>query len=528
MEREADIIVYGGTSAGITAAVEARRLGKGVILVSPETCLGGLSVNGLGFSDTGNKEVIGGLAKEFYHRLWLEYQKKDTWRWQKREDYGNEGQGTRAIDDERQAAWVFEPRLAEKVFRDMLAEYGVEVVPGERLNRSRGVVKEGNLIRSMAALSGTIYRGKQFIDATYEGDLLAAAGVPYILGREGNREYGEKWNGVQTGTFQHPHYFAHKIDPYVIEKNPASGLLPLVDGGAPGEYGAADHRIQAYCFRLCMSDHPDNCIPITEPAGYDPLTYELLGRLAAAGWNEYFVKYDRIPNRKTDTNNHGPVNFDYIGMSDDYIEASYQRRLSIAAEHEQYQRGLLWFLRTDKRVPEKIREQNRAWGLAADEFTGNRGWPRQLYIREGRRMKGAHVVTESEIMGERPVEESAGMGSYPLDSHNTHRYVDSDGYVQNEGDIGVHTGGPYAIHWQALFPQKRDCANLTVPVCLSASHSTYGSIRMEPVFMILGQSAAAAAALAADERCPLQDISYQSLTKILEKGGQVLQNSGQL
>jgi hypothetical protein len=249
-----------------------------------------------------------------------------------------------------------------------------------------------------------------------------------------------------------------------------------------------------------------------------------LGRLAAAGWNEYFDKYDRIPNRKTDTNNHGPVNFDYIGMSDDYIEASYQRRRSIAAEHEQYQRGLLYFLRTDKRIPEEIRERNRAWGLAADEFTDNRGWPWQLYIREGRRLRGVHVVTEGEILGERPVEESAGMGSYPLDSHNTHRYVDGEGYVQNEGDIGVHTGGPYAIHWQALVPQKRDCANLTVPVCLSASHSTYGSIRMEPVFMILGQSAAAAAALAADEQCPLQDISYRTLEKMLEKGGQVLRN----
>jgi hypothetical protein len=524
MDREADIIVYGGTSAGIAAAVEAKRLGKSVILVCPEIHLGGLSVNGLGYSDTGNKEVIGGLAREFYHRLWMEYQKNETWRWQKREDYGNEGQGTSAIDDESETACVFEPHLAEKVFQDMLAESGVEVHTDERLNRSRGVVKEGNRICSMAVLNGTVYRGKQFIDATYEGDLLAASGVSFILGREANSEYGEKWNGVQTGTFQHSHYFQHKIDPYVLERNPASGLLPLIDPESPGEYGSADRRIQAYCFRLCMTDHSANRVPITEPEGYDCKVYELLGRLAAAGWNEYFDKYDRIPNFKTDTNNHGPVNFDYIGMSNDYAAASYERRRSITVEHERYQRGLLWFLRTDKRIPEAIRERNNEWGLAGDEFIDNCHWPWQLYIREGRRMKGAHVISEAEILGDIPVEESIGMGSYALDSHNTHRFVDKNGCVQNEGDIGVHTKGPYAIDRRALLPRKEECANLSVPVCLSASHSTYGSIRMEPVFIILGQSAAASAVLAVDENCSPHEVPYKTLRTLLEKEGQVLQS----
>jgi hypothetical protein len=523
MNREAEIIVYGGTSAGIAAAVEAKRLGKSVILVCPETHLGGLSVNGLGYSDTGNKEVIGGLAKEFYHRLWLEYRKDETWCWQKREDYSNEGQGTRAIDDKNETAYVFEPRLAEKVFQDMLVESDVEVHTDEWLNRSRGVVKEGNRIRSMAALSGTIYRGKQFIDATYEGDLLAASGVSFILGREGNNEYGEKWNGVQTGTFQHAHYFQHKIDPYVAEGNSASGLLPLIDPDPPKKYGSADHRIQAYCFRLCMTDYPANRIPITEPDGYDHRVYEILGRLAAAGWSEYFNKYDRIPNFKTDTNNHGPVNFDYIGMSNDYAEASYERRRSIAKEHENYQRGLLWFLRTDKRIPKAIRERNNEWGLAGDEFADNHHWPWQLYIREGRRMKGAHIISEPEIFGDSPVEESIGMGSYALDSHNTHRFVDKDGFVQNEGDIGVHTGGPYAIHRRAILPRKEECVNLLVPVCLSASHSTYGSIRMEPVFMILGQSAAVSAVLAVDENGSPHEVPYKNLQALLEKEGQVLQ-----
>jgi len=522
MEHQADIIVYGGTSAAVIAAVEARRLGKSVILVSPETRLGGLSVNGLGYSDTGRKEVIGGLAKEFYHRLWLEYQKPEAWRWQKKEEYGNEGQGTRAIDNEDKTAWVFEPHLAEKIFLDLLHEYDVETRTNEWLNRSKGLVREGNVIRSIASLSGNIYKAKQFIDATYEGDLLAEAGVSFIIGRESNRAYGEKWNGVQTGTFHHSHYFKHKIDPYIVEGNPASGLLPLIDAESPGEYGTADNRVQAYCFRLCMSDHPGNFVPLAEPAGYDSNVYEILGRLAAAGWDEYFDKYDRIPNRKTDTNNHGPVNFDFIGMSDDYLRASYRRRQSITAEHEQYQRGLLWFLRTDKRIPEKIREKNIAWGLAADEFADNNHWPRQLYIREGRRMNGSHIISEGEILGERPVEESAGMGSYSLDSHNCHRYVDSGGYVQNEGDIGVAPKDPYAIHWQAMFPKKEECVNLTVPVCLSATHSTYGSIRMEPVFMILGQSAAAVAAIAAGGNCALQDIAYSDFRKVLEEGGQIL------
>jgi hypothetical protein len=522
MDRQADIIVYGGTPAGITAAIEAKRLGKSVILVCPELHLGGLSVNGLGFSDTGNKEAIGGLAKEFYHRLWLEYRKPEAWKWQRREDYGNRGQGTKAIDDINETAWVFEPHLAEKVFRDMLEENGVEVRTGEYLNRSRGVVKDDGLIRSIATLDGTVYRGKQFIDSGYEGDLLAAAGVSYTLGREDNREYDEKWNGVQTGTFQHKHYFKYKIDPYVIKGNPAGGLLPLIDPDAPGEYGSGDRRVQAYCFRLCMSDNPDNLVPITEPEGYEDRMYELLGRLAEKGWDEYFEKYDRIPNRKTDTNNHGPVNFDFIGMSNDYPEASYERRRSISAEHERYQRGLLWFLRNDKRIPARIRDMNNSWGLAADEFIDNRSWPWQLYIRESRRMKGAHVITEPEILGSSPAGESAGMGSYSLDSHNTCRYVDKDGFVQNEGDIGVHTEKPYAIHWQALFPCKRECTNLGVPVCLSATHSTYGSIRMEPVFMILGQSAAAAAVLASDEGAPLQDIPYSSLKLVLEREGQVL------
>lgn len=522
MYEEADIIIYGGTSAGIMAAVQAKILGKSVILVSPDTHLGGLSVNGLGFSDTGNTKTIGGLAREFYHRLWLEYKKPETWKWEKQRDYANQGQGHSAMDDETGTAWCFEPHLAEKVFLDLLAEYHVEVRRGEYLNRSRGLVKDGNIIRSMASLGGTVYRGKQFIDASYEGDLMAAAGVSYVLGREANKEYGERWNGVQTGTFHHNHYFKQKIDPYVIEGDSAGGLLPLVDGEAPGEYGAADRRLQAYCFRLCMTDHSGNMTPITKPEAYDPGVYELLGRLARAGWDEYFDKYDRIPNRKTDTNNHGPVNFDYIGMSDDYPEASYRRRLSIMAEHEQYQRGLLYFLRSDPRIPLDIRDKNNSWGLAADEFTGNGNWPYQLYIREARRMRGEHVITEREILGVSPVEESAGLGSYHLDSHNTHRYVDAAGFVQNEGDIGIPAPHPYAIHRMALFPKKRECANLVVPVCLSASHSTYGSIRMEPVFMILGQSAAAAAVLAADENRPPQDLPYGALKEILIKTGQIL------
>jgi hypothetical protein len=365
-----------------------------------------------------------------------------------------------------------------------------------------------------------------FIDATYEGDLMAAAGVDYHVGREANSVYGEKWNGVQTGILHHRHHFgavARKISPYIVPGDPKSGVLPRISTAPPGEYGQGDKRLQAYCFRMCLTDHPDNRVPFPKPAGYDPKQYELLLRIFEAGWRETFQKFDRIPNRKTDTNNHGPMSTDNIGYNYDYPEASYERRREIIREHETYQKGWLYFIANDPRVPEDVRKEMRLWGLARDEFKDNGNWPHQLYIREARRMIGSFVMTENELLKLRPTPDSVGMGSYTIDSHNVQRYITPEGSVQNEGDIGVSTKGPYQIAYGALVPKKGQVDNLLVPVCVSSSHIAFGSIRMEPVFMILGQSAATAAALAIDGKRPVQDVPYTELRERLLKDRQILE-----
>lgn len=519
----ADIIIYGGTSAAISAAVEAKRSGKSVIVVSPDVHLGGLSSGGLGYTDTGDKSVIGGLAREFYHRVWLHYNTSEAWNWQKKEEYGNQGQGTPAMDGENRTMWIFEPHVAEKVFEDMVAEEQIRVDRDEWLDREKGVEMKDGKIVSITTLSGKAYTGKMFLDATYEGDLMAAAGVSYHVGREGKEVYGEEWNGVQTGVLHHKHWFASDISPYVVPGDPSSGLLPRVSGEDPGERHSGDNKIQAYCFRLCMSNYPDNRIPFPKPEDYDPMNYELLARSLETGRKDWFEKFDAIPNHKTDTNNHGPLSSDNIGMNYDYPEAGYERRKEIIKEHENYQKGLLWFVANDPRVPEDIQTEMQKWGLAKDEFKDNGNWPHQIYVREARRMIGDFVMTENELLKKSPTPKPIGMGSYTMDSHNVQRYVKPDGFVQNEGDIGVSTNGPYTISYGSLVPKKEDCKNLLVPVCLSSSHIAFGSIRMEPVFMILGQSAAAAAVLAIDENTVVQDVDYNKLKDVLLAKGQILE-----
>lgn len=526
---QADIIIYGGTSGAVTAAVQAARMDKSVIMVSPDTHLGGLSSGGLGFTDTGNKEVIGGLSREFYQRVYDYYQQEETWRWQDRSEYGNRGQGTTAMDEQHGTMWIFEPHIAEAVFEDFIAEEGITVLRDEWLDRKDGVIKENNKIRSIETLSGKTFQGQMFIDATYEGDLMAAAGVSYDVGREANSTYDEEWNGVQTGVYHHNHFFppdGPKVDPYYAPGDPSSGIIPGVSTAPPGEKGSGDHRIQAYCFRMCLSNHPENKVPFPKPDNYDSSQYILLLRLFESDWhkrNDFFTKYDEIPNRKTDTNNHGPVSTDYIGMNYDYPEASYERREQIIQEHEDYQKGMMYFLANDPRVPTEIQEEVSRWGLAKDEFTDNGHWPHQLYIREARRMVGEFVMTEHEVLGKRDVPKPVGMGSYTLDSHNVQRYITPEGYVQNEGDIGVSSDQPYQIAYGSLIPQKGQAENLLVPVAMSASHIAFGSIRMEPVFMVLGHSAAAAASLAIDGNTSVQDVEYQELRKQLLDDGQVLE-----
>jgi hypothetical protein len=521
--RTADVIIYGGTSAAVTAAVQVKKMGKSVMIVSPDKHLGGLSSGGLGFTDTGNKEVIGGLSREFYQRLYQHYQQDSAWKWQKKEEYGNKGQGTPAIDGTSRTMWIFEPHAAEKVFEDLIKENAITVYRDEWLDRSaKGVTKKAGVIQSFRTLSGQVYEGKMFIDVTYEGDLMAASGVQYHVGREANSVYGETSNGVQTNVFQHGHYFKANISPYKTPGDPRSGLLPEIATSGPGEKGTGDNKIQAYCFRMCFSNNPDNRVPFPKPTNYDPARYELLGRVFDSGWRETFQKFDPIPNRKTDTNNHGPFSSDYIGKNYDYPDATYERRKEIIRDHQLYQQGLLYFMANDLRVPADVREAMKPWGLAKDEFTDNNNWPHQIYVREARRMRGIFVMKEADALGKTDVPDPIGMGSYALDSHNAQRYVRSDGFVQNEGDIGVYPKQPYSIAYGSILPKESECKNLLVPVAMSATHIAYGSIRMEPVFMILGQSAATAAVLSIDNKVSPQKLSYGKLKAILLKEGQRL------
>jgi hypothetical protein len=518
----ADLIVYGGTSAGVMAAVQAKKMGKSVLIVSPDKHLSGLSAGGLGFTDTGNKSVIGGLARDFYHRVYMHYQQDSAWIWQKKEEYGNKGQGTPAMDGENRTMWIFEPHVAEQIFEDLTQENDLEIHRDEWLDREAGVTMDNGKITQIKTLSGKTYQGKIFIDATYEGDLMAAAGVSYHVGRESNATYDETWNGVQVGVFQHKHYFKENISPYLIADDPSSGLLPEISAEPSGENGSGDKRLQAYNYRMALSRHPDNRVPFPKPENYDPARYELLARVYAAGWGETFEKYDPIPNLKTDTNNHGPFSTDYIGKNYDYPEASYAERKVILKEHTDYQQGLLYYMSHDEKIPDSVRSEMALWGLAKDEFVDNGNWPHQIYVREARRMIGSYVMTEHDVLGAKVVPHPVGMGSYSLDSHNTQRFVTEEGYVQNEGDIGVHPQNPYSISYGTLVPKKEECTNLLVPVCVSSSHTAFGSIRMEPVFMILGQSAAAAASLAIDQGVAVQDLNYADLKVVLDQENQVL------
>jgi len=521
-----DVVVYGGTSAAIIAAVQAKKMGKTVIVVSPDRHLGGLSSGGLGWTDSGDKSVIGGLARDFYHRVWQAYQQPGAWKHEAREKFGNKGQGTVAMDAGSRTMWIFEPSVAEQVFEGYVKEFGLVVERDEWLDRAQGVAKTDGRITSLRTLSGKTYRGRMFIDATYEGDLMAAAGVSYTFGREANAAFGETLNGIQLAHAK-SHQFAGKVDPYVVEGDPKSGLLPRIqDVPVGGQDGAADKKIQAYNFRMCLTKVPANRVEFPRPPGYDPKQYALLARALAQGSTHVFGKFDLIPNAKTDTNNHGPFSTDNIGMNWDYPDASYERRREIIAEHRQYQQGYLYFLANDPSVPAKIRESFAQWGLAKDEFTDNGHWPHQIYVREARRMTADVVVNENHLKRRIPTPRSVGMGSYNMDSHNVQRIVvrDADGkaYVRNEGDVQVNPGRPYPIDYGALTPKKEQCANLLVPVCVSCTHIAYGSIRMEPVFMILGQSAATAACLALDQQVAVQDVPYPGLLARLQADGQIV------
>ena len=521
-----DLIIYGTTSAGIAAAVQAKRMDLDVIVVGPDRHLGGLSAGGLGFTDSGNKAVIGGVSLEFYKRVYDYYDRSETWKWQDRTAYGNRGQGTPAMDGNGRAMWVFEPHIAEQVFEDLVRDHAITVHRNEWLDRSgEGITLTDGRITSIRMASGKTYAGGMFIDATYEGDLMAAAGVSYTVGREANATYGESLNGVQSANAR-SHQFTNNISGYRVPGDRTSGLLPRVHDSSPGAEGNGDHRVQAYNFRMCLTRVPENRVPFPKPENYDPTQYELLLRDLLAGSRHIKGKFDMLPNLKTDTNNSGSFSTDNIGMNYDYPDGSYARRQEIIDEHRTYQQGYCYFLANDPRVPEDVRRWYSQWGLAKDEFIDNGHWPHQLYVREARRMVGDFVVTENHLRRTVPTTRSIGMGSYTMDSHHVQRYVDSEGFVRNEGDVQVKPDGPYPIDYGAILPKRDECQNLLVICAVSSSHIAYGSIRMEPVFMILGQSATTAAAQALRTGTAVQDVDYETLAARLEADGQVLDYQG--
>jgi hypothetical protein len=522
-----DVIIYGGTSAAATAAIEAARLGKTVAIVSPDRHIGGMTANGLGWTDTGDRATIGGLSREFYQRIYDHYLDEAAWTTESRADYVR--RSPLDPDDARRTMFTFEPKVARNIFRDLLSEAGVTVVAA-RLDRDHGVRREGTRIVSIAAEGGAVFAAKAFIDATYEGDLLAAAGVAYTLGREANEQYGETLNGIQLARAT-KNQLPAGIDPFVVAGDPASGLLPGVAVDAGGADGNADRRLQAYTYRMVLTNYEPNRVPIKKPAGYDERDYELLFRAIAAGQSTMFYKLDPMPNNKTDSNNEGGFSTDFIGGNYDldanvnFVEADDATRETMRAAHRDYQLGLVWSLQHSARVPKAIRDAWDNWGLPRDEFADNGHWPDGIYVREARRMVGDLVITQRHVDQEPGYEytDSIGMGGYNMDSHNVQRCVGPAGDVRNEGDIQrAPTKGPYPISFRAIVPRRGEADNLLVPVALSATHIAYGSIRMEPVFMTLGQSAGAAASLAIDLGVPARNVPYAALREQLLRDGQIL------
>ena len=509
-----DVVVYGGTSGGVTAAVQCSRMGKTVVLIESTQFLGGLTTGGLGATDIGNKRAIGGLSREFYQRIYKYYLAPERWTRETREAYFKD----RVRNEE--SMWTFEPSVATKIFNDMITEAKVPVVFGQRLDLKKGVIKDGARITKIVMESGRSFEASVFIDATYEGDLMAKAGVSYHVGRESNQIYAETINGLQMkGTIHHQ--FVKQVDPYIKPGNPSSGLLPGVTAMPVGKDGDGDHRIQAYNFRLCTTDKAENRRPWPKPEGYNELRYELLLRNFEAGdkrvpWHPLWM-----PNRKSDTNNNFAFSTDNIGMNYEYPDGDYAVREKIWKEHEQYTKGLTWTLANHPRVPESVRQEFNRIALVKDEFVDNDNWPRQLYVREARRMVSDYVMSEKNCKRIEIVADSVGMGAYNMDSHNTQRYVTEEGFARNEGDIQIGTK-PYPISYRSIRPKAEQCTNLLVPVCLAASHISYGSIRMEPVFMVMGQSAATAAVHAINEQTNVQRIDPDKLQKQLLKDGQML------
>ncbi|MEQ1826858.1 MAG: FAD-dependent oxidoreductase [Pirellula sp.] len=510
------VVVYGATPAGIIAAIELKELGRDVLLLEPSEHLGGMTTGGLGATDIGNKQVIGGKSREFYQRVYRYYESDKAWKFQKRSEYKGPHQ---RVGETSQ--WTFEPHVALGIFRDWLNDKNVEVRLGAKLDRNRSLEMSNKRILKIPLVDGKQIAADFFIDATYEGDLMAEASVSHAVGREDNATYSETLNGVQVGQAI-KHQFFPGISPFKIEGDSKSGLVRGISSLPLAKDGSGDAHVQAYCLRMTLTDAHDNRIPFAKPINYNEEDYELLFRNFAAGLKQIPWHSIYMPNRKTDTNNNTGFSTDFIGMSDAWAEASYAKRMELYEQHLAYQQGLCWTLANHPRVPKEIRDEASNWGMSRDEFTRNGGWSPQLYVREARRMVGEFVMTEHHCRGNQRIEDSIGMAAYTMDSHNVQRVVGVHGSVMNEGDVQVGGFPPYPISFRSIIPKSNECSNLLVPVCLSASHIAYGSIRMEPVFMVLGQSAACATHIALQNQQAIQDVVYADLRQALADRSQIL------
>lgn len=516
-----DICVYGESASGVIAAIQGARMGKKVVLLSKNNHVGGLATSGLTATDMNRNDLIGGITKEFYHKIYNYYLQPEAWRNQDRDSYMQSTlkRTYKGKNDERQIQWVYESSVAEKIMLDMLKEAGVEVLFNHRLDLDKKVHKEANRIKSIQLDNGKTIAAKMFIDASYEGDLLACAGISYIVGREANLQYGETYNGIRVNYNQGKDLT--KISPYIKEGDAKSGVLPYVSSQEWGEQGEADKRVQAYCYRMTLTNDPDNRIAIRKPNNYNPLWYEIYARMLRLEPEtklQQIITLTPMPNKKTDTNH-----LDFFGASYDYAESNYKTRKEIEQLHKDYALGMLWFLGHDRRVPQHIRKEMLDWGLPKDEFKDTDNFPYQIYVREARRMVGTFVMTEKNVRKENRTlaGHSVGLGSYALDCHYVSRVIDKKGKLRNEGTIFAPTT-PYPISYYSLTPKEEECTNLLATVCLSSSHVAYSTIRMEPVYMILGQSAATASAIAINTDLPVQKISYDVLRYRLLQDGQLL------
>lgn len=530
-----DLVIYGGTCAAITAAVQARRMGHTVVIVCPEKHLGGLTTSGLGWTDSKNGNAIGGLAREFYQRIWRFYNQPDVWTRQPRAAYSKvPAQPGLAMDDQHEIMWTFEPHAAERVIEDWLASEKIPVFRDEWLDRTHGVIKHGAAIVAIKTLSGKRFSARMFLDAGYEGDLMAASGVKYRVGRDSAHEFGEPLNGIYfptKGEDAHSSDAYLGVDPYVLPGKPESGLIAGIEGVFTNSalLGEADpKRLQCFNFRLCLTADAENRVLVTRPEDYDERRYELLFRLLKRRKRIGFST-DPMPNRKIDANSVGRMSFDFVGGSFSiadgwtYSEASYQLREQIVAAHRSYQQGLLWTLQNHERIPVDGQRRLARWGLSKDEFIDNGNWPYQLYVREARRMVGVTMVTQHHVQMKPGYEvaDPIGLGSYSLDSHIVRRVV-VDGKICDEGGFYVWWDKPYPLPYGCIVPQRSDVTNLLSPVTLSATHAAFGSIRMEPTYMILGQAAATAAVLALESKVAVQDLRYSDLARRLIADGQRL------